>query len=89
MVMIYLPTENLYYNARIYFRNNIMDTLPNDDREWKKAFSEWLGEQGCQIALPEKMDRLLAEDVLGVAPGYYRLCFVREEDAVMFVLRWA
>lgn len=85
VVMILIPTNDLYYNTQVYFRKNCMDDLPNDDKIWAKAYREWLAEQGATIVLAEDVVR----NALGVAPYYDKFGFENEQDATMFVLRWS
>ena len=85
--MTYLETDKFYYNTRIYFRNHILECLPNNETDWYNGYRSWLAEQGCEIVRPDK-DKYLAVDVLGVAPGYDRFGFVDEQQALVFMLRW-
>jgi len=85
--MIYLETGKLYYNARLYFRQHILESLPHNDADWALAYKNWLQEQGCVIVKNED-DRLIV-DILGVAPGYDKFGFSNEEDAMLFTLRWS
>jgi hypothetical protein len=84
--MIYLETGDLYYNTQVYFRKNLMDDLPNDDKAWKKAYHTWLETQGVVIVISSKD---LIRNALGVAPGYDMFGFENEHDATMFVLKWS
>lgn len=83
--MIFLENIELYYNTQVYFRKNLMDDLPNDDKAWSKAYHAWLKSQGAVIV---KSDKCLIQTSLGVSPGYDKFGFENEQDATMFVLRW-
>jgi len=85
--VIYIETNKLHYNTRLYFRRHIMDTLPNNQTDWYYGYRSWLAEQGCTIVKYAEKD--LAVDALGVSPGYDRFGFENEQDATMFVLRWS
>ena len=84
--MTYIETTQIYYNTRLYFRDHIMDTLPNNQTDWYYGYRSWLAEQGCAIVKYAEKD--LAVDALGVSPGYDRFGFENEQDATMFMLRW-
>lgn len=86
--MIYLKTDQLYYNVRKHFRLHIMDQLANNDTAWYNGFRQWLAEQGCVITNPEHYENIVM-DPLGVAAGYHFFAFKKEEDATVFVLRWS
>lgn len=84
--MIEIPmTLDLYYNTQIYFAKNILNDLPNDDREWADAYSKWLLDQGCELV----SHTLTLKNTLGVSPGYDTFRFKKEEDATTFILRWS
>jgi len=87
VVMIYLETDRLYYNTRLYFRDHIIDSLPNNETDWYNGYRSWLAEQGCEII---RLDtgRDFAVDILGVAPGYDQFAFENDRDATIFLLRW-
>ena len=87
--MTNLETDRLYYNTRLYFRQHILDTLPNNESIWYSSYRQWLKEQGCVICRPKKGDIEYIVDGLGVAPGYDYFSFEREEDAALFVLKWS
>jgi hypothetical protein len=84
--MIYLETGDLYYNTQVYFRKNLMDDLPNDDKAWREAYHTWLETQGAVIII-SPLD--LIRNVLGVAPSYDKFGFKNESDATLFVLKWS
>lgn len=84
--MILLETNDLYFNTQVYFRNNLMDDLPNDDKVWREAYHIWLKSQGAVIV---KSNHNLVRNVLGVAPFNDKFGFENEQDATMFVLRWS
>ena len=86
--MIYLDTAQLYYSNRKYFRDHIIDSLPNNETDWYNGYRSWLAEQGCEIVRLNP-DQYFVVDILGVAPGYDLFGFQREEDAVMFVLKYS
>jgi hypothetical protein len=77
--------DDIYYNTQIFFARNIVPSLPNDDRAWKKKYSEWLKEQGASIVTESET---LIRTTLGVAPGYDFFEFEKDSDATIFVLRW-
>ena len=87
--MIYIETTQIYYNTRLYFRDHILDSLPNAETEWYNGYHSWLAEQGCEIVRPDANNDLRVVDILGVSPGYDRFGFENEQDATMFMLRWA
>jgi hypothetical protein len=84
--MIYLETGALYYNTQVYFRKNLMDDLPNDDKAWQKSYHAWLETQGAVII---NLNTPYIRNALGVAPGYDKFGFENESDATLFVLKWA
>ena len=86
--MIYLDTAQLYYSNRKYFRDHIIDSLPNNETDWYNGYRSWLAEQGCEIVRPQS-DKDIVVDILGVASGYDKFSFQQEEDAVMFVLKYS
>ena len=86
--MTYLETHRLYYNTRLYFRDHIIDSLPNNETDWYNGYRSWLAEQGCEIVRPGA-EKYYVVDVLGVAPGYDQFAFENERDAMWFTLRWA
>jgi hypothetical protein len=84
--MIDIPMSiDLYYNTQIYFAKNILNDLPNDDREWADAYRQWLLDQGCQLV----SNTWTIQNSLGVSPGYDIFRFHQEEDATAFILRWS
>lgn len=86
----YIPTNPIHYNTRKYFRENIIDTLPNDEKVWATVYRSWLAEQGCKIVISKKnWYTHLISDVLDVTPGYHEFEFDKEEDALIFVLKWS
>ncbi len=85
--MTLLKTGDIYYNTRLYFRQHIIDSLPNDEHSWREGYRAWLAEQGCEIVRDNPVIPLVV-DVLGVAPGYDRFGFKNQADAVIFTLRW-
>ena len=86
--MTYLETDRLHFITRKYFRDVVLETLPNNETDWYNGYRSWLAEQGCEIVRLQT-DKDLAVDVLGVAPGYDRFGFNSEKDAMLFILRWA
>ena len=86
--MTYLDTHKLYYKTRIYFRDNILDSLPNNETDWYNGYRSWLAEQGCEIVNPSN-GRDFVVDILGVAPGYDQFVFANDQDATLFLLRWS
>lgn len=84
--MILLPCGDLYYNTQVYFRQHIVDQLPNNDRIWAQAYRDWLALQGCEIILSN--NRALRNS-LGVSPLYDSFGFCNDHDATVFALRWA
>lgn len=82
-----LDTEDLYYNTQVYFRHHILETLPNDDRVWRDEYHAWLKSQGAVIVKDHNL-RVLTNS-LGVSPGYDKFGFKNEQDATLFILRWA
>jgi hypothetical protein len=83
--MTYIDDVEVVYNLQVWFRKNSIDSLPNDDRAWRGEFEAWLREQGCEI---ERGNDRLLRNSFGMAPGYDRLRFDRDEDAMLFALRW-
>lgn len=81
-----IKDSNIFYNLQVYFKNNFLDQLPNDDKVWSAAFSRWLAEQGCKI---EHHHARLIRNSLGIAPHYDSLVFEDERLYTMFLLRWA
>lgn len=75
----------IMYNLQVYFRENILPQLDNDDRVWTTNFKLWLLEQGAAI---EHHPGRLLRNSLGIAPHYDALAFENEQDATVFVLRW-
>ena len=47
--MKYIQDFELWYTLQIYFKNNIMPNLVNDDKVWAHEFRRWLKEQGAEI----------------------------------------
>lgn len=84
--MILLDTDELYFNTQVYFRKNLMDDLPNDDKAWREAYHAWLKSQGAVIV---NSSGDLIRNALGIAPSYDKFGFENEHDATMFVLRWS
>jgi len=84
--MTYIKNLTVIHNIQVWFRQNCMDDLPNDDVIWAREFRQWLSDQGCEIVLNEKE---YLRNALNIAPGYDRLKFERDEDATAFLLRWA
>lgn len=84
--MIDIPLSiDMYSNTQVYFAQNILNNLPNDDHEWALGYRNWLLEQGCELIVnPYNL-----KNSLGVSPGYDTFRFSREQDAIAFVLRWA
>lgn len=86
-MIVTIPTGEIYYTARIYFRNKILPNLPNDDSIWREEFRRWLASQGARIKPDD--GRRLVTDILGVAPGYDFFEFEDERLASLFVLKWS
>lgn len=86
--MILLPTDQLYYNTRVWFAANIVNSLPNDQQSWIEAYKIWLASQGAAIKKFQSNNPRVV-DGLGIVPGYDQFEFEHEEDAVLFALRWA
>jgi hypothetical protein len=63
-----------------------MKNFLNENLEQSDVFRYWLEDQGCKIELSAKS---YLRNSLGIAPGYDRLKFERDEDATVFLLRWA
>ena len=85
-IMILLETNDLYFNTQVYFKNNLMGDLPNNDKVWRQTYHAWLKSQGAVIV---KSNHNLVCNVLGVAPFSDKFGFENEQDATMFVLRWS
>lgn len=84
--MIYLETDDLYYNSQVWFAKNILPGVTNDEAAWAFTYRKWLKEQGATLV---KNNPTLLENSLGVSPGYDKFGFDNEQDAVMFKLRWS
>ena len=84
--MIFLNTDKLYFNTQVYFKNNLMGDLPNDDKAWREAYHAWLKSQGAAIV---KSNKDLVRNVLGVAPFNDKFGFENEHDAVIFKMKWS
>jgi hypothetical protein len=84
--MKYIQDSDLWYTLQIYFKNNILINLVNDDKVWAYGFRRWLKEQGAEI---EQSPYRLVRNSLGIAPHYDRLFFENEQRLAWFVLRWA
>ena len=84
--MSYITDYNIKHNLQVYFRNNILLDLENDDRVWAERFRLWLLEQGAVIELHP--GRLLRNS-LGIAPLYDKLAFEDEGKLIVFSLRWS
>jgi hypothetical protein len=78
-------TLDIYYNTQVWFAQNIIPGLPNDDRVWAQAYEKWLLEQGAVV---DRSNRAVVRNAIGVAPGYDHLEFEHDEDLSMFALRW-
>jgi hypothetical protein len=91
--MVYLEMDmielvfghDMYYNTVSYFRSNILENLPNDDKAWTKAYQRWIKEQGATVLTDDHFVLTL----LGVAPGHSKLQFQDKNLSTLFVLRWA
>jgi hypothetical protein len=89
VVMTYIETDRyIYYAVKKYFAQNIIDSLPNDQKVWQSEFRKWLRDQGCEIVDTDKKT-MMVSDGLGVIPGYDRLAFQNDADALVFRLRWS
>jgi hypothetical protein len=86
--MTYLETDQLHFITRKYFRDVVLETLPNNETDWYNGYRSWLAEQGCEI-VKLNPGRDFAVDILGVAPGYDKFAFADEQDATLFLLRWS
>ena len=84
--MKYIQDSDLWYTLQIYFKNNIMPNLVNNDKVWAYEFRLWLKEQGAEIE--QSPDRLVRNS-LGIAPHYDKLFFEDEQRLTWFVLRWS
>lgn len=82
-----IHTGDIYYTARIYFRQKILPNLPNDEEVWREEFHRWLASQGARIKPDD--EHSLITDILGVSPGYDTLEFEDERLASLFVLKWS
>lgn len=60
--------------------------MPNDTGAWTERFASWLAEQRCILVQPGAG---YVTNGLGVAPGYTKFGFARQEDAATFILRWS
>lgn len=91
--MILVPTDDpIYFNTRRWFRNKLISFDPRvmgeiGDFDVYFRYKHWLAKQGAQII--KHPNRTLITDWLGVAPGYDKFEFQREQDATMFILRWS
>lgn len=83
-----VPTGDIYYTVRLYFRREILPLLPHDDKVWREEFHRWLESQGARIRHPIHSRDLLF-DALGVAPGYDLFEFSDERQASIFILKWS
>lgn len=86
--MTYIDSLHVIYNVQVWFRKNCIDDLPNDSDIWAREFRKWLAEQGGEIDRDDYFSPRLRNG-LGLAPGYDRLKFERDEDATIFLLRWS
>ena len=86
--MTYIDSLRVIYNVQVWFRNNRIDDLPNDTSIWSREFSKWLADQGGEIDINEEFCQGWRNG-LGISPGYDRLKFERDEDAILFILRWS
>ena len=84
--MKYIQDFELWYTLQIYFKNNIMPNLVNNDKVWAYEFRLWLKEQGAEIELSPYR---LVRNSLGIAPHYDKLFFENEQRLAWFVLRWS
>jgi hypothetical protein len=89
MGMIYIDSLTVIRNVQVWYRQNCMDDLPNDSSIWSREFRKWLAVQGCEIEHDEDEFCRSLRNGLGISLGYDRLKFERDEDATMFLLRWA
>ena len=85
--MKYIQDSDLWYTLQVYFKNNIMPNLVNDDKVWAHEFRRWLKEQGAEIE--HLMNQRLVRNSLGIAPHYDKLFFEDEQRLAWFVLRWS
>lgn len=85
--MKYIENPDIWYNLQIHFSNNFIPHLEYDHKVWALAFRRWLKDQGADIELV--MGQRLLRNSFGIAPRYDRLVFENDEDATMFILRWA
>ena len=86
--MTYLETDRFHWVTRKYFRDVVLETLPNNETDWYNGYRSWLAEQGCEIVRADT-GRDFVVDILGVAPGYDKFAFANERDATLFLLRWS
>ena len=84
-----VPTGDIYYTVRLYFRREIMPLLPHDDKVWREEFHRWLASQGARIRSHWPNGNPLLVDSLGVSPGYDLFEFSDERQASIFILKWS
>jgi hypothetical protein len=77
---------DIYYNTQVYFRNNCMDSLPNDDKAWAAAYRDWLKSQGATIVHGAGD---LIKNSLGFCPFFDKFGFEHNSDFTMFLLKWS
>jgi len=76
---------DIYLNVRQAWYNEFINTLPHDDRVWRKHFNDGLAMQGAEIQRHDS----LGCDILGVSGFRDSLVFKRDVDATKFILRWS
>lgn len=84
--MVYLSTDPLYFNLRRYFVRHYHDYPPTNWYKLKLEFQSWIESQGAIIVHSEKG---VIRNSLGLAPGFDLFGFEREEDAIIFALKWS
>jgi hypothetical protein len=93
--MFYLPTQTFYGNCQLGFvkacltPQEIYNFSSGMAEEKRRRFHAWLAEQGCVVVEHKPAFSGLIRNGLGVAPGYDRFGFERDQDRVLFALRWA
>lgn len=84
--MNYIAEPDIMYQLQIYFKENILPTLPNDDNVWRDEFARWLKGQGARIH--HRAGHPLRNS-LGIAPFHDGLEFDDTAQYTMFLLKWS
>ena len=87
--MIRIECGKLYYNTQVYFAKNFVTHLPNDDKEWAKAYHAWIKDQGAIIHRYTYSKSKSYRTALGVDPENDCFAFENDSDATIFILRWS